>query len=75
MNQSVNRLAAGDARFVEVKKKTTFRVMSMLTIKVLQVYHSNGGKLGMMPHVVDSDKYISKLKFHSDEARSSTFFR
>lgn len=51
----MNRLAAGDARFVEV-------------------YHSNGGKIGMMEHVVDSDKYISnglslsiqeELNFHS----------
>ena len=43
INQSMTRLAGGDARFVEV-------------------YHTNGGKLGIMEHVVDSDKYFSKSK-------------
>ena len=26
----------------------------------IKVYHSNGGKYGMMEHLVDNDKYISK---------------
>ena len=43
-------------------------------ILTFKVYHSNGGKIGNMMHVVDSDKYISKnlqmiqklfLKFYS----------
>jgi pancreatic triacylglycerol lipase len=42
INQSMNRLSVGDARFVEV-------------------YHSNGGKLGIMANIGDADKYISTL--------------
>jgi hypothetical protein len=61
INQSIGRLAAGDARFVEVRssKVTNFLVVH-LEIQ-FQVYHSNGGKIGNMQHVVDSDKYISRL--------------
>lgn len=47
INQSIGRLASGDARFVEV-------------------YHSNGGKLGIMEHVVDADKYINDGKTQND---------
>lgn len=41
VNKSINRLAAGDARYVEV-------------------YHTNGGKIGIMAHLVDADYYMSK---------------
>lgn len=58
INQSVNRLAAGDARFVEVF--ITILFFNYYSLSSSKVYHSNGGKLGIMAHVVDSDKYISK---------------
>lgn len=74
INQSVTRLASGDARFVEVKRSKILCSWSF-SCCVLQVYHSNGGKLGIMEHLVDSDKYISKSDTSCQNKISTAIFR
>jgi len=57
----IDKITGLDPRKPGFNTNQSINRLSTGDARFVEVYHSNGGKLGMMAHNVDSDKYISKL--------------